>query len=82
MSKQGSVVIDWVDASQGNYHTDIFRTLLLMQLAEDPELRKAVNGYGEDKFGEFYKKRYSRIKEISQDLLDEWMLPVVAARFE
>jgi hypothetical protein len=53
-----------------------------MQLAEDPELRKAVNGYGEDKFGEFYKKRYSRIKEISQDLLDEWMLPVVAARFE
>jgi len=80
MSKQGPVVIDWVDASQGDYHADITRTILLIQVAEHPELRKAVDDYAESKLGEYYIKRYSRIKEISRELLDEWKLPVVTAR--
>ena len=84
MSTQGPVVIDWVDASQGDYHADVTRTYLLFQVAEPdflehPELNRVfslVKKYLVD----IYLERYSEMQYLSQKLLDMWKLPVAAAR--
>ena len=85
MSSRGPVVIDCADASQGNPHADVARTLLLFQVAEpdaikDVELGKAVQSLIQRFPLDVYFKRYREVQSLSQEQLDAWRLPVVAAR--
>jgi uncharacterized protein (TIGR02172 family) len=85
MSSRGPVVIDCADASQGNPHADVARSLLLLQAAEldaikDVELRKAIQSLIQSFPLDVYVKRYSQFQALSQEQLDAWRLPLAAAR--
>jgi len=85
MSSRGPVVIDWVDATEGNPHADVARTLLLTQVAEpdliqDVELRKAIRNLIQSFPLDVYFKRYREFQPLSQKQLDAWQLPLAAAR--
>ena len=84
MSTQGPVVIDWVDASQGDYHADVARTYLLFQVAEPDFLNKpelnSVFSFMIKYLLDNYLERYSEMQYSSQKSLDLWKLPIAAAR--
>lgn len=85
MSSRGPIVIDCADASQGNPHADVARTLLLLQTAEpdwieDIEERKTVRRLIQSFPVDVYFKRYRDFQSLSQEQLDAWRLPVAAAR--
>ena len=85
MSSRGPVVIDWVDATEGNPHADVARTLLLIQLAKpdlirDIEQRKARRNLYEGNPLDVYFKHYRQFQSLSQEQLDAWRLPIAAAR--
>jgi aminoglycoside phosphotransferase (APT) family kinase protein len=85
MSSRGPVVIDWVDATEGNPHADVARSLLLIHVAE-PDLiqdvvqRQATPNLIQRLPLEVYFKRYRQFHSLSQEQLDAWKLPVAAAR--
>jgi len=81
MSSRGPVVIDCADASQGNPHADVARTLLLVQTAEpdwieDIEQRKTVRSLIQSFPLDIYFKRYREFQSLSQEQLDAWRLPL------
>ena len=85
MSSHGPVVIDCVDASRGNPHADVARTLLLLQIAEpdwidDMEQRKIIRRLIQKFPINVYFKRYQQFQPLSQEQLNAWKLPVAAAR--
>ena len=85
MSSRSPVVIDCADASKGNPHADVARTLLLTQVAEpdliqDIELRKAIQSLIQNFPLDAYFKRYRQFRSLSQEQLDAWQLPLAAAR--
>ena len=85
MSSRGPVVIDCADASQGNPHADVARTLLILQTAEpdwieDVEERKTVRRLIQSFPVDVYFKRYREFQSLSQEQLDAWRLPLAAAR--
>jgi uncharacterized protein (TIGR02172 family) len=85
MSSRGPVVIDWVDATEGNPHADVARTLLLIQTAEpdwieDVEQRKAIRRLIQSFPIDVYFKQYRQFQSLSQEQLDAWRLPLAAAR--
>lgn len=85
MSSRGPVVIDCADASQGNPHADVARSLLLFQAAEldvfqDVELRKAIRRLIQSFPLDVYFKRYRQFQALSQEQLEALKLPVAAAR--
>ena len=87
MSSRGPVVIDCADASQGNPHADVARTLLLIQTAEpdwikDIEQRKTVRSLIQSFPLDIYFKRYREFQSLSQEQLDAWRLPLAAARLD
>jgi aminoglycoside phosphotransferase (APT) family kinase protein len=87
MSSRGPVIIDCADASQGNPHADVARTLLLIQTAEphwieDIEQRKTVRSLIQSFPLDIYLKRYQEFQALSQEQLDAWRLPLAAARLD
>lgn len=85
MSSQSPVVIDCVDASQGNPHANVARTLLLLQIAEpdwidDMEQRKIIRRLIQKFPINVYFNQYRQFQSLSQEQLDAWRLPVAAAR--
>jgi uncharacterized protein (TIGR02172 family) len=85
MSSQGPVVIDCIDASQGNAHADVARTLMLLQVAEldviqDVKQQQAFRNLIQKFPLDLYFKRYQQFHRLSQEQLDAWKLPVAAAR--
>lgn len=84
ISGKGPVIIDWMAASQGDYHADIARTKLLFDLGKPPEgnpesdkLRTAAK-----EFFDIYIKEYSKLKLLSLEQVEAWKVPVAAARLE
>jgi len=83
MSSRGPVVIDWNDATQGNPHADIARTLLLLQQG-DPQQQFNINkeqiSSMRSLFIDIYLKLYTKIRPISLEKIELWRLTVAAAR--
>jgi len=84
MSSRGPVVIDWVDATEGNPHADVARSLLLAYVAEPDLIQDVVKRQAFrnlfQRFPLVYFKRYRHFHSLSQEQLDAWKLPVAAAR--
>ena len=84
MTTEGPVIIDWVDASQGNPLADVARTSLLLRLGELPaHLSEAVRQEitrGRQLLHETYMERYLQLREVSLQALKQWEVPVAAAR--
>jgi tRNA A-37 threonylcarbamoyl transferase component Bud32 len=84
LNERGPVIIDWADASQGNRLADLARTLLILQFGGLPSgmkpfKRKAVL-YVRNLLAGKYLRSYRRSFHFSFDSLEEWILPVAAAR--
>ena len=78
MSPRGPIIIDWMNASRGNPHADIARTLLISQGFQHSiptNLHSTLRS-----FIDRYLARYSEIREISLEELKAWRLPIAAAR--
>ncbi len=83
MSSRGPVIIDWNDATRGNPHADIARTLLLLQ--QDNPLQQASMGREQissmrSSFIDTYLKSYTKTRPASLEKIESWRLPVAAAR--
>jgi tRNA A-37 threonylcarbamoyl transferase component Bud32 len=84
LTKSGPVIIDWADATQGNRLADLARTLIILRLGGLPEDRNFFRDrtmlYLRKRLANQYLKSYKRIFYFSNKSIDEWMLPVAAAR--
>jgi len=83
MSTRGPVVIDWNDATKGNPHADIARTLLLLQQGEPLQpfkLGKEQISSMRSLFNHTYLKSYAKVRPISRESIELWRLPVATAR--
>jgi aminoglycoside phosphotransferase (APT) family kinase protein len=77
-------VLDWMTATRGNPLADVARTCVLLKWAEPgpgtPVLIKSLLGSIRRKFHRHYISEYLRLTGATQDKVDEWELPVLAAR--
>jgi uncharacterized protein (TIGR02172 family) len=83
VSHRGPVVIDWIDATRGNPHADIARTLLLLHQGEplqpyniDEEQLASLRSL----FIDTYLTAYTKIRTVPLERIELWRLPVTAAR--
>ena len=83
MSTHGPIVIDWNDATKGNPHADIARTLLLLQqgeITQPLEIDKEQIQSIRNSFIQSYLRSYTQIQHISIEDIESWRLPITAAR--
>jgi aminoglycoside phosphotransferase (APT) family kinase protein len=77
-------VLDWMTATRGNPLADVARTSVLLKWAEPgpgtPSLVKVLLNGIRRKFHRHYLSEYLRLTGVKQDEIDEWELPVLAAR--
>jgi aminoglycoside phosphotransferase (APT) family kinase protein len=79
-----ATVIDWTTACAGNPTADFVRTSLILQLGSPPPssslaTRIAIR-VGRSLFHRSYAGRYRRLRRLSQQDVQRWVLPVAVAR--
>lgn len=84
MSSRGPVIIDWVNASQGDPLADVARTWLLNRKGTLPSgipfHRRLLFNSIRASFHSTYMKRYRKLRPAPQKKIEAWQLPVMAAR--
>lgn len=83
MKNHEPIIIDWMTACKGNPLSDFTRTLILLKYSEIPSKSKILkNLIGWLKRGIYqeYKKEYIKLTKASQQEIDRWELPIMAAR--
>lgn len=82
LAQDGPVIIDWANAAMGSPAADVARTLLLLSqesaaevLEERTELDALVAA-----FAAVYRQHCSELLGLSMSDIEDWRLPVVAAR--
>lgn len=83
ITDNGPVVIDWMTAARGNPLFDVARTSVLLKFGGVPEksyLEHKIINYGRNKFYSEYIKQYIKITGIQLEKIEQWELPVAAAR--
>ncbi len=84
ISNDKAVIIDWMTATIGNPLSDVARTLMIMKYAsmpddKTPEEKSMINAVREE-FHTEYVKHYMRLSSSSMEDIDQWELPLAAAR--
>lgn len=77
------IVIDWMTACTGSESADVARTCLMMKYGEVQHagfIIKIVVHLFENRIRKIYYKEYKKITGISDKEVEQWMLPVAAAR--
>ena len=78
IAASGPVVIDWVNATRGDFRSDFARTSLMMRLGAlppgSPTLLVATHRLGRALFTRGYDRAYRRVNPVDNDLLDRWRL--------
>ncbi|HKM33335.1 MAG TPA: aminoglycoside phosphotransferase family protein [Lachnospiraceae bacterium] len=83
MQDDKPIVIDWMTACTGSESADVARTCLMLKYGEIQHasfIVKLVVHFFENRIGKVYYKEYKRITGISDKEVEQWMLPVAAAR--
>ncbi|WP_409340937.1 phosphotransferase family protein [Paenibacillus sp. MBLB4367] len=84
LSDNGAVVIDWSSGVSGNPLADVMRTrMMLMHAVLPPEIPEPGRLRFEElrkKLNEAYLDSYILLTGVSQGRIEEWELPVAAAR--
>lgn len=83
LSPHGPVVIDWENATLGNPHADVARTLLLLRhahLHQPPGAARIALRAVLVPFNAVYLRRYCRLTGASPADIERWQLPVAAVR--
>lgn len=82
MTANGPVLIDWVDATSGHPLADVARTWMILHFAPN-HLKPAQRGLAKGLFRwleRIYLRRYGQLRPYAPAALQQWMLPVLAAR--
>lgn len=86
LSKNGPIVIDWSTGVAGNASADAMRTRMMLERAVlPPEMAGDWSRRLEAirmKLCEAYLKRYLKLTGTDKERIDEWELPVAAARLD
>jgi Ser/Thr protein kinase RdoA (MazF antagonist) len=84
MSPHGPIVIDWPDATRGDPHADIARTVLLIRGGALPPGSPLPVRLGDRIARKIvlrgYRRSYSRMRRIDADLLQRWLIVRAADR--
>lgn len=83
VTKDRNVIIDWMTATQGNPLADVARTSIMFKfgvISEKPYLEKKIINVLRNKFYSEYIKHYIDISEVSMEEIEQWELPIAAAR--
>jgi uncharacterized protein (TIGR02172 family) len=80
MAAGGPVIIDWIDASQGNPLADVSRTLLLAGQGTPDETVDPRIEVLRRQLIETYLARYGELRPFDPVELSAWQLPVTAGR--
>lgn len=76
-------VIDWMTVCIGDPNADVARTTILMQFGEIPNINhfiKMVIHIFEKRISNFYYEEYKRLTGVSDLEVEQWKLPIAAAR--
>jgi Ser/Thr protein kinase RdoA (MazF antagonist) len=80
LTKDGPIIIDWIDAAIGHPLADVARTMVIASVGIPPEER--LLGTFVKFFLRPYLPTYFNHSPYSRGELDAWMLPVAAARLQ
>lgn len=82
MSPRGPVIIDLEPAAKGGPLSDVARTWLLIKYAYIPFTfpLSSVMNFVRVLFYSEYLKHYSKLRPIAPQVLEQWKIPIVAAR--
>lgn len=83
ITNNGEIIIDWMTATQGNPLADIARTSIMFKFGVVPGktyLEKHIINFIRNKFYLEYIKHYINITGVRIEQIEQWELPVAAAR--
>ncbi len=83
LQQDSPVVSDWMTACTGNPCADVARTLLMLKYGEMEHVSSFMNKIVHmfmKKIKKTYYAEYKKITGITDQEIEQWMLPVVAAR--
>ncbi|MBU3187570.1 phosphotransferase family protein [Clostridium estertheticum] len=83
ITKDREVIIDWMTATQGNPLTDIARTSIMFKFGVVPNKtfpEKQIINLIRNKFYLEYIKHYLKLTGVKIEQIEQWELPVAAAR--
>lgn len=83
LQEESSIVIDWMTACSGNPNADVARTYLLLKFGELQHVNflvKKVAHVFEKYIGKIYLEAYKSLTGVSDYEIEQWLLPVAAAR--
>ncbi|MBW9172786.1 phosphotransferase [Clostridium estertheticum] len=83
ITKDGDIIIDWMTATQGNPLTDIARTSIMFKFGVVPNKtfpEKQIINLIRNKFYLEYIKHYLKLTGVKIEQIEQWELPVAAAR--
>lgn len=83
LTADGPVIIDWVTVCIGDPCADVARTYLLIRYAKpkhaDPDVQNELRS-AQEYFAETYLKFYLEGAGIRREAVEQWLLPLAAAR--
>lgn len=86
IAKEKVVVIDWMTAAKGNPLSDVARTSTIFKFGAVPEhkfrLEIGIINFVRGKFFSEYIKHYLKITGEDRNLIEQWELPLAAARLK
>jgi aminoglycoside phosphotransferase (APT) family kinase protein len=83
IAKDRAVIIDWMTAARGNPLADVARTSIMFKfgdVSEKPYLEKKMINFFRTKFLSEYINHYMDISSVKLEQIEQWELPVAAAR--
>jgi len=83
ITKNGEIIIDWMTATQGNPLIDIARTSIIFKFGVVPHktyIEKQIINFIRNKFYLEYIKHYIKLTGVKSEQIEQWELPVAAAR--
>lgn len=80
LSPSGSVIIDWLNAVQGNSNADVARTLLVLMIGQAPVNLTSIPWLlFRGLFCAIYLQRYLKLNHVTWKQIQPWLLPEAAA---
>lgn len=83
ITKSGEIIIDWMTATQGNPLADIARTSIMFKFGVVPNktfIETQIIKFGRNKFYLEYIKHYIKLTGVKIEEIEQWELPIAAAR--
>lgn len=82
MTSRGPIIIDWLNALVGSQEADVTRTMMMIQSHALPPNAPGwlMNRDYRLLFLSEYLEEYFRLSGIGHELLEQWMIPTLAAR--